>query len=170
MKLFLMRHGEAKSSHEDHIRPLSDKGIQAIRHLAGLLKAGAGLPVAEIRHSGKRRAEQTATLVREVLALDVPLTRVDYLDPLDDVSSAANQVQSFDADLLLVGHLPHLNKLASVLLCGDQYGEAFSFHPGTLLCLQRVSLPGIGADPQRFHWSVEWMMSPTLFGVGEGES
>lgn len=169
MKLFLMRHGEAKSSHEDHLRPLTEKGAVAVRHLAELLGRGSGLPVAEIRHSGKRRAEQTAQIVREALALEAPISRVDYLDPLDDVAVAARAVHAFDGDLLLVGHLPHLNKLASVLLCGDEYGEAFSFHPGTLLCLQRVSLPGIGGEAEHFRWSVEWMMSPTLFGKSELE-
>jgi phosphohistidine phosphatase len=56
-------------------------------------------------------------------------------------------------NIMLVGHLPHLGKLASLLLCGDENAGLISFRMGGALCLER---DGAGK------WSVQWMIIPDL--------
>ena len=59
MELLLVQHGEAKTEAEDPVRPLTERGADAVRSMA-VWAARAGVKVDQIRHSGKRRAEQTA--------------------------------------------------------------------------------------------------------------
>ena len=67
MELYLVQHGEAKPESEDPERPLTDRGEETVRRMAAWA-AQVGLKVDEIRHSGKRRAEQTASLLAERLS------------------------------------------------------------------------------------------------------
>ena len=59
MRLYLVQHGEAKSKTEDPQRPLTERGREDVARVAAFA-ASAGLQVGQIRHSGKRRAEETA--------------------------------------------------------------------------------------------------------------
>jgi phosphohistidine phosphatase len=54
-------------------------------------------------------------------------------------------------DTVLVGHLPHLGSLASLLLCGDKEKNVIDFKMGGVVCLKRLN------DGK---WSVEWMIVP----------
>ena len=58
-KLYLVQHGEAKSKAEDPQQPLAEQGREDVAQVVAFA-AGAGLQVRQIRHSGKRRAEETA--------------------------------------------------------------------------------------------------------------
>src|SRR5262245_49775531 len=62
MELDLVRHGEAKPESEDPERSLTDRGEETVRRMAAW-GAQVGLRVDQIRHGGKRRAEQTADLL-----------------------------------------------------------------------------------------------------------
>jgi phosphohistidine phosphatase len=66
MERYLVQHGEAKPETEDPERPLTEKGVEAVRRMA-TWAAQVGVRAVQIRHSGKRRAEQTATLLAERL-------------------------------------------------------------------------------------------------------
>ena len=54
-----------------------------------------------------------------------------------------------DRDTMLVGHLPHMSRLASLLLLWDAGREIINFSPGTIVCLEKSS-----------GWRVKWMISP----------
>src|SRR5262249_38630311 len=60
MTIFLVQHGEAKPENEDSERSLTERGTETVERVADWA-ARMGIKVDEIRHSGKRRAEQTAT-------------------------------------------------------------------------------------------------------------
>ena len=66
MKLYLVQHGEAKSEKEDPDRSLTDRGTAEIRAVAEAAKR-AGLKPAQIYHSGKTRAQQTADILADAL-------------------------------------------------------------------------------------------------------
>ena len=61
MEVYLVQHGEAKREEEDPARPLTGRGK---REAEGVARAAerAGLAPAEILHSGKRRAQETAEI------------------------------------------------------------------------------------------------------------
>ena len=113
MELYLVQHGKAESKDVDPERPLTKHGLDNARKMA----AYAGrlrIRVAEIRHSGKLRAMQTAEVFAEVLG--VPSSKCRGLSPNDDVAPLVDELTERAENLMLVGHLPHLARLASSLL------------------------------------------------------
>jgi len=47
--------------------------------------------------------------------------------------------------------LPHLSRLASYLLAGDETKEVIGFRMGGIVCLER---------DQRRRWTIRWMITP----------
>lgn len=153
MRLYLVQHAEAKSKEEDPARPLSGRGEEDIRRVARYLKEHADIRVEEIKHSGKRRAEQTAQALAEELTPAKGSAKAEGLEPLADVELWAKRLAEIDEDTMLVGHLPHLSRLAGRLVCGDGERKVVSFRNGGVVCLVR---------DEAGSWSVEWMLIPKL--------
>ena len=136
MRCYLMRHGEAKAGADDPARPLSDRGLEEVQRVARHA-AALGLEVAEIRHSGKLRARQTAEILAEHLKPRLGTHEVQGLAPNDDPAKVRTELEVAKQPLMLVGHLPHLNQLASALLVGDPKKEIISLGIASVVCLAR---------------------------------
>ena len=136
MRCYLVRHGEAKAGAEDPARPLSDRGIEEVQRVARHA-AALGLEVAEIRHSGKLRARQTAGILGEHLKPRLGTREVEGLAPSDDPTKARVELEVAKEPLMLVGHLPHLSRLASALLVGDPEKEIISLGIASVVCFAR---------------------------------
>ncbi|MDR5709277.1 MAG: phosphohistidine phosphatase SixA [Armatimonadota bacterium] len=152
MRLYLVQHAEAKPESEDPLRPLTEKGWRDAERVARFV-AEHGVSPSRILHSGKLRAQQTA----EVWSRFFPQARVeaqDGLNPNDDPGVWAERVREQQEDLVLVGHLPHLRRLAGLLLCGDPEREVVTFRTGGAVCLER--------QEQTERWSVCWALPPEL--------
>ena len=54
-------------------------------------------------------------------------------------------------DIMLVGHLPHLSKLSSLLLTGNEDLEIIEFIMAGIVCLER---------DKSGRWTVRWMITP----------
>jgi phosphohistidine phosphatase len=132
----LVRHGEAKSKLEDFQRSLTDRGQQAADRIAAWA-AAAGLQVAEIQHSGKARAEQTAAAFARHLRPEPQLIAAHGLNPNDEVRSIGDQLRRGDETTMLVGHLPFLSRLTSYLVIGNPDREIVQFTTTTLVVLRR---------------------------------
>jgi phosphohistidine phosphatase len=78
--------------------------------------AALGVEVTEIRHSGKTRARQTAEIIGQALSPPQGVKAVSGLSPLDDVGPVAEELDEVSEPLMLVGHLPFLERLAGQLL------------------------------------------------------
>jgi phosphohistidine phosphatase len=136
MDVYLMQHGEARPESEDPQRPLTDRGRQEVERVAR--HAGSlGLGIALVQHSGKLRARQTAEIVASHLAPPPRVEELPGLGPNDDPEAAARAIQDAAETRLLVGHLPHLAKLASWLLIGDPDRTIVAFRMGGLVGLRR---------------------------------
>jgi len=153
MRLYLVQHAEAKSEEEDPARPLTEKGLADIRKVARHLKEHADIKVAEIVHSGKTRAEQTAQVLAEALAPPRGIAKAEGLEPLADPGLWAERLAKLDEEVMLVGHLPHLSKLASKLILGDEERKVVSFQMGGVVCLERDA---------EGNWAVRWALTPEL--------
>lgn len=151
MELYLVQHGEAKAETEDAARPLTDGGRQTVERMARAV-ARAGLRVDRIAHSGKLRARRTAEILAAELRPPGGLAALAGLAPSDDPAIARRVVAELTAPALLVGHLPHLSRLASLLVVGEQAPEIVAFRMGGIVCL--------GDDAGR--WRVQWILTPDL--------
>ncbi len=134
MRLYLVQHGEAKSEEDDPERPLTDRGASDVRRVVIQATGAGSVTVERIVHSGKTRARQTAVAWGEVLG--VPVEEADGLAPRDDPATWAARVNAQAGDLMLVGHLPHLAKLAGLLLAGDADRPVIGFRQGGLVSLE----------------------------------
>jgi phosphohistidine phosphatase len=152
MRIYLAQHGQALSKDIDPDRPLSEQGRQDVERLTVFL-GDAGVRVDVILHSGKTRAAQTATLLATaVLPTGQPQARTG-LGPTDPLEQLAPELGFWSADTLIVGHLPYLGRLASLLLVSDPDRPTLAFQPGSLACLER------DADGS---WVLDWMLRPEL--------
>ncbi len=81
-----------------------------------------------IHHSGKLRAQQTAEIFSEHLdAQAVPATG---LAPNDDVAEIAKSIESEPGGIMLVGHLPFLERLAALLIAGNAESSVVTLDAG----------------------------------------
>lgn len=135
-RLYLLRHGEAVPDEVDPSRPLSAQGREDVARTARLLAALA-LPVRQIRHSGKRRARETAELVAAALRPSDGVVEAPGLAPSEPVAPLANELAAASHDLLLVGHLPHLERLAALLVTGRETPSIVEFDTAGVVGLER---------------------------------
>jgi phosphohistidine phosphatase len=153
MFLYLVQHAETKSKDEDTERHLSDKGIADIVKVATFVAKHVTLKVDSIGHSGKARARQTAEILAKHLNPPTGVSAADGLEPLADPSVWTKRLADEKEDLMLVGHLPHLDKLAAKLICQDENKSVVAFQMGGIVCLER----GDSGD-----WRVRWMVTPKM--------
>ena len=151
MLIYLVRHGEALSEQENPERPLSTMGKRNIQRLGDHLAQHIKMLPEHIYHSHKARAHQTAHILSQALPQAPEPVEVDGLMPMDDPGIWAEQLSTVDKDIMLVGHLPHLPRLASLLLAWEAGKEIADFPPGTIMCLERSGSV-----------RVKWMLSPRV--------
>jgi phosphohistidine phosphatase len=152
MKLYLVQHGEAVPKEVNPERPLNERGRADVARIASFLGT-AGIRVATVLHSGKRRAEQTAELLAAAVGAGARLGKVSGIDPLDPTEEFARMVNDRTEDMMVVGHLPFMAKLVSRLIVGDEAASTVAFQPGAIVCLERT---------EEGDWSVAWMLRPGL--------
>ena len=157
MHIYLVQHGEAKPEEIDPERRLTQNCTRAVQKIADFLrKSGGGLKVDTIWHSGKPRAQQTAELLGPATrAGQGAVIQHDGLAPKDAVEPIRRELEQGNSNVMIVGHLPFLGRLAALLLTGNADNDVVAFQFGCVVCLKR-------GDSGR--WNLEWMMAPELFG------
>jgi phosphohistidine phosphatase len=115
----VMRHAEPVSSMEAASRPLSVQGRRQADLMASWI-AAVGIEPEEVRTSGRLRAKQTAEGLARRLGLPPGRVREWHaLAPDANPEVAAADLDSDPRRVVLVGHLPHVERLASILVAGD---------------------------------------------------
>ena len=148
MRLYLVQHGQATSEQEDPERPLTDQGADEASRVARHAVERWGIGPARILHSGKTRARQTAEVWGRYAGIGIE--QVAGLAPNDDPATWAQRLDEGREDIVLVGHLPHLTKLASLLVIGVADPAVVNFRPGALVALER--------DQSR--WTISLVLPP----------
>jgi len=154
LKLYLVQHAEAKQEEEDPARPLSEKGLKDLDKMLNFLK-GKGIEVSKIFHSGKLRAKQTAEKLKKAFNPTDGIIETEGLLPMDDPKIWVGKLDEEINDIVIIGHLPHLSKLASTLLKGDTSRETIRFRMGGVICIEKN---------QERDWSIQWMVTPDIIG------
>jgi phosphohistidine phosphatase len=152
MRIYLMQHGKPVSKEEDADRPLSKQGRDDVERVSHFLQR-YHVTIDEIIHSGKTRARQTAEIVMSRLNPGNAPKAKSGLSPLDDVKETANEINKRDKALFITGHLPHLGKLASLLVAGSDSVPIVSFQQGGVVCLEKGEQDG---------WTISWMLIPDM--------
>ncbi|MFC2075260.1 phosphohistidine phosphatase SixA [Bdellovibrionota bacterium] len=150
MEILLVRHAEAESSEVNPNRPLSKIGVGNIRKVATFIKSKVW-DCQKILHSDKLRAEQTAKHLAGIAFPDAKIELSTGLSPNDSISRVAEQLEKESENLILVGHLPFMDKLVGLLSEGDELETPFSFPPAGVVCLE---FDGVG------YWKIKWTVTP----------
>ncbi len=154
MRVYLVQHAEAVPAEENPDRPLSEKGRNDVQRVASFL--ARSVHVGRIVHSPKARARDTAVLLAQVLGPGgVVEEAVSGLAPDDATDGLAEAIAGWSEDVIVVGHLPFMGRLASRLAAGSEEANVAAFQPGTVVCLERADDGG---------WTLAWMVRPELLG------
>jgi phosphohistidine phosphatase len=157
MKLYLLQHGDALPEEVNPDRPLSEHGLEDVRRLAEFVGKN-DIRVQRVHHSGKTRARETAEIVAARMASGVKIEATTGLNPNDPVEPWAKQINNWQEDTLLVGHMPFMGRLAAYLLSGNSSSQFVAFEPGSMLCLDR---------DESGHWAIAWMLRPELLSIAK---
>ncbi len=152
MALYLVQHGRSHAKDVDPDQGLTDDGRSDVQRIADVAR-GYGVRVHSILHSGKTRARQTAAIMAEALKPDGGLKEKNGLKPMDDVTALAGLVDSA-TDLMLVGHLPFMERLTAWLITGSIEPPVIKFQNGGIVCLKE--------NPDSGSWVIAWSLMPNI--------
>jgi len=161
MKIYLVRHAiaenpETSGYEDDSLRPLTDKGREKMKKIAGALK-DIGVNPDLIVSSPYVRASQTASILAKELKYKEEIAYSDSLVPMgepDDMIGEINEKYSVDK-LMLVGHEPNLSMLMSVLLAGNP-DISINLKKGGVCC---ISVDDLHYDRKAV---LEWLVTPKI--------
>lgn len=145
MELYLVRHGEAMSPMENPDRPLTSKGRLDVEAMAGTLRKDR-VRFRKLYHSPRLRAVETAAILGDKFG--VTPEEIEFLAPDDDPEKARTLLAG-DDNVMLVGHLPHLPSLASLLMTGQPGKIQLDLKPAGAVCLEKGRT-----------WSLRWVRRP----------
>ena len=149
IKLYLIQHGIALPEEKDPEKPLSPEGKEETQRTAEFLKI-KNIKIDAVWHSPKLRAAQTAQIIVNSIFCSETKERND-LNPLDSVENFPEEIKSSNKNLMIIGHLPFLQKLASLLLSGSETNQFISFKNSGIVCLEYTDT-----------WKIAWMVTPAL--------
>ena len=152
MALYLVQHGRSHSKESDPEQGLTEEGRSEVQRIADVAQ-GYGVSVHTILHSGKTRARQTAAIMATALSPPGSVKEKSGLKPMDDVTALAGVIESA-ADLMLVGHLPFMERLAAWLITGSIEPPVIKFQNGGIVCLKENPDPG--------GWVIAWSLMPNI--------
>jgi len=152
MAIFLVQHGKSLPKDQDPEQGLSPQGRENVERIAATAR-GYGVQVGSIVHSGKKRARETAEIFAAALSPAGGVKQMDGLKPLDDVVSFAGGLDA-QSRLMMVGHLPFMERLTSFLVTGDMDSPVLKFQNGGIVCLDQGS-EGKG-------WIIKWTLMPEI--------
>lgn len=150
MALFLVQHGKSLPKEKDPDQGLSKEGLAETQAMASLA-ADNNLQVRRIVHSGKKRALQTAEIFLRALEPENGMSKGAGMAPLDDVAAFAATLTN-EENIMVVGHLPFMERLVSFLVTGAADKAVLKFQNSGIVCLDTED----AADP----WFIRWALFP----------
>ncbi|MFC1485266.1 phosphohistidine phosphatase SixA, partial [bacterium] len=143
--------GKSLPKDQDPEQGLSEQGILDVERIANTAKSYK-ICVSNIKHSGKKRAKQTAEIFAKALNPKNGVQEMKGLSPLDDVAEIIGKINIED-NIMLVGHLPFMERLVSYLITGDSDKTVFKFQNGGIVCL----------DQDEDSWFIKWSLTPNIY-------
>ncbi len=154
IKVFLVQHGKARDKSVDPERHLTDEGKQITEKVASFLSKSNQVQVTSIYHSDKMRSRETAEILAQHLNPSKGLIQDHHLNPLDDPTAWLQKLENITETVMLVGHLPHLSRLAAILITRRPEDEIVKFQYSGVLCLEQKNEENM--------WTIKWFLIPEL--------
>jgi len=136
MRLYIVQHGDSLPKDVDPDRPLSDRGRADIERLTEWLSSH-DIQIAQILHSGKTRAKQTAEILRPLLKSPSQIYEGQGLAPNDSPEAFLHQLRDPKKDTLVAGHMPFVARAVSQALTGAPDRQLVEFVPGSVAGIER---------------------------------
>ncbi len=152
MSLYLVQHGKALPKERDPDQRLSEEGKEEVRRIAEAARKYE-VDVGRIEHSTKVRARETAEILSAALKPSGGMKEREGIKPMDDVTAVAGGLNSGE-NLMLVGHLPFMERLTAYLVTGSQDETVVKFQNGGIVCLDK--------SPDARNWFVKWTLVPKI--------
>jgi len=153
MNLYLVQHGQAKSKEEDPERPLTEFGENNTKKIANYISERCNVNINRIIHSGKKRSFQTSEIFSSRLKPPEGIVFEKELEPMSAPWGWVERLKYIGEDIMIVGHLPHLKRLSSLLLCQDENKNVIDFQNSGVVYLNRNE-SGI--------WSIKWIIVSSI--------
>ncbi|MGD8410448.1 MAG: phosphohistidine phosphatase SixA [Desulfobacterales bacterium] len=152
MALYLVQHGKSLPKDQDPDQGLSEEGKAETEMIAKTAKE-KGVTVSQIRHSVKTRARQTAEILAQALAPNQGVQEISGIKPMDDVAEAAANLDPSE-NVMLIGHLPFMERMTAFLVTGSIDKPIFKFQNSGIVCLDK--------DPDTQAWVILWALLPKI--------
>ena len=152
MALYLIQHGKSLPKDQDPDQGLSEEGTTETERIASQAQ-DYGVSVSQIRHSVKTRARQTAQILARALKLQNDIQEINGIKPMDDVAACAAKIDP-DENVMLVGHLPFMERITSYLITGSIDQPLIKFQNSAIVCLDK--------DPGTQAWVIKWTLMPNI--------
>lgn len=136
MRIYFVQHGDAVAKDVDPDRPLSKQGRADIERLAEFL-TGRGVQVAQILHSGKTRARETAEILRPLLESPNQIEEQQGIAPNDSPETFLRPFRKLEKDTLVASHMPFVGRAISQALSGVPDRQLLDFAPGSIAGIER---------------------------------
>lgn len=148
MAIYLVQHGKNLPKDVDPDKGLSEEGRNDVEYVAATAKK-LDLNIGSIRHSGKKRARETAEIFQSILGSREGVREMSGLAPTDDVTTLAANLDQYEKTMF-VGHLPFMEKLVAYLIRGSAETPVIKFRNGGIVCL----------DQEAGEWIIQWVIPP----------
>jgi phosphohistidine phosphatase len=152
MALYLVQHGKSLPKDQDPDQGLSEEGKSETEMIAMTAK-DKGITVPQIRHSVKTRARQTAEILARALNPSQGVQEISGIKPMDDVAEAAAGLDPAE-NIMLVGHLPFMERMTAFLVTGSIDKPILKFQNSGIVCLDK--------DPDTQSWIILWALLPHI--------
>jgi len=152
MAIYLVQHGISLSKEVSPDPGLSEKGRQEVQLIADVAASYHICP-ARIMHSGKQRARETAEIFHNTLKVENDISQADGIKPMDDVIAFAQGIDE-TSSLMIVSHLPFLERLTAYMTSGNTETTVYKFQNGGIVCLEQLPAP--------YEWVIKWALMPNI--------
>ncbi len=156
MDLYLALHAEAEDKtppEQDAGRKIIQLGFDDIDRIGAFAPVAKGGTLSAIYHSHTVRTRETAKGFANHFKPRDGAVEIDGLMADDDISGWLERLNSSDEDIMIVGHMPNLKRIAGSLIAGDEAAHPIQFARAGVACLTR-------RDDNS--WAVSWMVTPGL--------
>lgn len=158
MAIFVVRHAKAVPGYPDEFRQLAADGERMADEMGEHL-ASTGVKVTRIYHSGLVRARQTAEALARHLQPHDGLHHRPGLEPEAEPLPIAAWLETEEETgdgVMIVSHMPFVDRLVSMLLCGDPDAGLVDYK---LCAVARLNMkPTHG-------YELAWLLTPKSAGL-----